>query len=443
MKEEKSRPIQVQGSLRQGGVLSVTLFAKMMDSLSEELIEFGKGVKYGETTIPNLLLVDDVAIMAESKNDMTQMLKIVEDFRKRNRLSLSAKKTKMMIINKKEEDCVTEWKIGEMKIDTVTQYTYLGELIDSNCTMTPHLENKKRKMMAMTDNIIGITKEEVLMRTRPKMTLELYEKTIIPAALYGCETWSLTNNEIKKVEDIQTQTLKKLMKLPQSTPNIAVLGEYGFCKMEHRIHKRQLDYLHKLRNGEDNRWTTIVLTEDLQIGSEGENISNKMEATRIQYEIKDPMGIYSREWKQMTKQKIKQIADKQYTEEAAGKRKMEDLNKYKTEIKREEYLEQLNWKDARTIFKIRTRMSNLAANYKGSNENTMCKICGNAQETEKHIIDECQQVNKDAIRGITYQNIIENSASTKDLEKIAKFMRDLTEEDDQRIPSAAPPSVPT
>ena len=49
--------------------------------------------------VPNLLLVDDVAIIADSIEDMNCMLDTVEDFRKRNRLSLSAKKTKIMIVN--------------------------------------------------------------------------------------------------------------------------------------------------------------------------------------------------------------------------------------------------------------------------------------------------------------------------------------------------------
>ena len=53
--------------------------------LSEELIEEGIGAKYGDTIIPSLLLVDDVAIIADNRQDMQKMLRIVEDFRKRYR----------------------------------------------------------------------------------------------------------------------------------------------------------------------------------------------------------------------------------------------------------------------------------------------------------------------------------------------------------------------
>ena len=55
-----------------------------------------------------------------------------------------------MIVNKKEDHNITEWKIGEMKIDITKQYTYLGEIIHSKCRMMPHLEEKKNKMLWMT-----------------------------------------------------------------------------------------------------------------------------------------------------------------------------------------------------------------------------------------------------------------------------------------------------
>ena len=69
-----SRKIEIKGSLRQGGVLSVTEFAKVMDNLSQELITKGLGVKYGNCTIPALLLVDDVAILAENERDIMDIM---------------------------------------------------------------------------------------------------------------------------------------------------------------------------------------------------------------------------------------------------------------------------------------------------------------------------------------------------------------------------------
>ena len=59
------------------------------------------GVKYGNCTIPALLLVDDVAILADNEQDMGSMLSIREEFRKKHTLSLNEKKSQIMIVNKK------------------------------------------------------------------------------------------------------------------------------------------------------------------------------------------------------------------------------------------------------------------------------------------------------------------------------------------------------
>ena len=50
-------------------------------------------------------------------------------------------------------------------------------------------------------------------------------------------------------------------------------------------------------------------------------------------------------------------------------KKLTDLNKYKRNIKSEKYIEELNWKDARKILKLRTRITKIAANFKGTMKN--------------------------------------------------------------------------
>ena len=160
------REIKINGNLRQGGVLSVTLFAKFMDALSERLIEDGRGTWYGGHLFPSLLLVDDVAILADSESDMERQLITVEDFMIKNRLSLSQKKTKIMIVNAAKEDEMKEWKIGDTKVEQTKTYTYLGEVIECNGLIDTHLNSKVNKVKAMTSNILNITKDRTLQKNK-------------------------------------------------------------------------------------------------------------------------------------------------------------------------------------------------------------------------------------------------------------------------------------
>ena len=53
----------------------------------------------------------------------------------------------------------------------------------------------------------------------------------------------------------------------------------------------------------------------------------------------------------------------------------------------------INLEEAQEIFKLRSRVSEVKTNFKGSFENLNCDVCGIENETQKHII-ECIEINK-------------------------------------------------
>ena len=156
---EKSREFKIEGSLRQGGVLSVTLFAELMDSLSEELIKETAGVYYGGHIIPNLLLVDDVALLADTMEEMEKIHAVPEEFRMKNCISLSEKKSKIMIIHHDQTDREKVWTVDNTKLEQIENCTYLGEIINEKNNMNAHIENKQRKMEAVGRDMANITKD--------------------------------------------------------------------------------------------------------------------------------------------------------------------------------------------------------------------------------------------------------------------------------------------
>ena len=51
-------------------------------------------------------------------------------------------------------------------------------------------------------------------------------------------------------------------------------------------------------------------------------------------------------------------------------------------------------KDAITIFRLRTRMTNVKANFKGKYDNLSCEICMLENETQQHIL-KCEKIDKE------------------------------------------------
>ena len=70
--------------------------------------------------------------------------------------------------------------------------------------------------------------------------------------------------------------------------------------------------------------------------------------------------------------------------------------------------------EAQEIFKLRTRTSDVKANYKGKYENLECFACENDEETQKHIIIKCKILNENCEQSIPeYEEIYTGNVKKK------------------------------
>ena len=70
-KHEETRTIKIRDSIRQGGVLSVTLYATLMDEIAKEINNKNLGIKTGDDrNVGCLLWTDDVVLIADSQKEM-------------------------------------------------------------------------------------------------------------------------------------------------------------------------------------------------------------------------------------------------------------------------------------------------------------------------------------------------------------------------------------
>ena len=91
--------------------------------------------------------------------------------------------------------------------------------------------------------------------------IELHHKCWTPAMLYNSETWMTSNKDIDRLEQLQLNTLRRFLKVPTSTPKIAIYSELGIQPIHFTIHQMKLKYLWKLLNSTTN--TRQILTTQL------------------------------------------------------------------------------------------------------------------------------------------------------------------------------------
>ena len=62
--------------------------------------------------------------------------------------------------------------------------------------------------------------------------------------------------------------------------------------------------------------------------------------------------------------------------------------------KRAKYLDKLTRQEASAIFNARTRMLKVKANYKNKYRDQKCRFCKTEDETQDHILEKCQVINR-------------------------------------------------
>ena len=93
--------------------------------------ELQAGIKISRRNINNLRYLDDITLMAESKEELKSLLMRVKEESERASLKLNVNKTKIMASSP-----VTSWQIEGEKVEIVTDFFFSGPKItvDGDCS---------------------------------------------------------------------------------------------------------------------------------------------------------------------------------------------------------------------------------------------------------------------------------------------------------------------
>ena len=113
---------QIGKGVRQGCILSPCLFNLYAEYImrNAELEKAQAGIKIARRNISNLRYEDDTTLMAESEEELKNLLKVKEESEKVG-LKFNIQKTKIMASGP-----VTSWEIDGETVETVSDFIFLG-----------------------------------------------------------------------------------------------------------------------------------------------------------------------------------------------------------------------------------------------------------------------------------------------------------------------------
>ena len=148
------------------------------------LEEAQAGIKIARRNINNLRYADDTTLMAESEEELKNLLMKVKEESEKVGLKLNIQKTKVMASGP-----ITSWQIDG---ETVKDFIFLGSKItaDGDCSH----ESKRHLLLGrkfMTNLDSTLKSRDITVSTK----VYLDKAMVLPVAMYGCESWSIKKAE--------------------------------------------------------------------------------------------------------------------------------------------------------------------------------------------------------------------------------------------------------
>ncbi|EYC28837.1 hypothetical protein Y032_0007g3453 [Ancylostoma ceylanicum] len=199
---EMTVPIKICRGVRQGDTISPKLFTATLEHVFRKLAWDDYGLSVSGNQLNNLRFADDVVLIAKSTEELQAMVNDLDKHSLHYVLNISTAKTKIMASDG------TTITLRGIHLERVESFVYLGQKISLDRDHTLEIERRIRAGWSCLRRY----KEFFLSRTvEMKWKRELFNMCILPAMLYGAETWVLTKAAERKLASAQRAMERRMI----------------------------------------------------------------------------------------------------------------------------------------------------------------------------------------------------------------------------------------
>ena len=164
------------------------------------------GIKTVGRNVNNLRYAHDTTLMAESKEELKNLLMKVKEESEKVGLKLNIQKTKIMASSP-----ITSWQIDGEKMETVTDFIFLGSRITADGEYSCEIKIHSllwRKAMINLDSILK--SRDITLPTK----VHLVNAMAYLVVMYGCECWTEKESWVLRIWHFWTVVLEKTLESP-------------------------------------------------------------------------------------------------------------------------------------------------------------------------------------------------------------------------------------
>ena len=326
-------------------------------------------------------------------------------------------------VGKKSNTCPV-LKVHDTVMETVDYDTYLGDVISGDGKNTRTIKKRVSKGIGIITQIINLLDSITLGQYYIEIALLLRESLFINGVLTNAEIWySLSSEEIKEFEDLDKSLLRKILRVPFSTPGEAYFLELGIIPLGVTIKARRINYLYYLLSRrEDEMLSTFFKTQWFNEidGDWTRQIKLDLDAFNIPCDFEYIRAKSKTGFKNMVKIRARELALQILQNKQNSHSKMSNL--YYPELKLQDCykIEGIQTKEVQNLFKWRVKMAPFGENFRGNNLNVVCKLCHSHLDNQS-LIFQCEAIRNNMDINCNISDIYCNTIRLETVKKICEI----------------------
>jgi hypothetical protein len=393
----------VEEGVKQGYVLSPILFCIFINELANRNQNAGVGVRTCDVQTGCLFWADDVVLIADNEVDLQKMLNIASQFSLTWKLDFNVDKSKVLIVGKRI-DKTKLWKLGNLSISECDSYKYLGVHISRNLSDHTHVNEVLKK----GNRLIGYIKSIIDSHddfNRIYYGNILWKSLALPSINYACSVWTCgSKSDINKIENLQLQMARYILKAPRNTPSVALYGDLGWQPITSLQDVHRVKYFARLSNLDMHRWPKLMLYALMNLNCDVNQIRYKWLSQIIDALKKCDMDhIIHRNvpadphWVNTFKRINKIVYNNEWNNDVKDKSSLKDYACFKNDVQMEEYLlDKTDFYGSSLKFKARSNTLPLEHRTRNwsLNNNAKCMLCNDDSVGDlRHFLFLCKSMN--------------------------------------------------
>ena len=222
--------IKMKNGVKQGGVLSPTLFCIYLYELLRRLRETDVGCHVGHMSYAAFGYADDLLLLSPSMHGLDILVKTSESFASEYGATFNAKKTECICFSKNACPLQRQVNVNGQHVKWKDKVKYLGIILTNDMCDDADIRAKRGEFIGSVNRLnaqFRVVPDQIRIRL-----LQTY-----CTAWYGCQTWLLNTTSVKGMNIEWKKAVRRTLNLPRTTRSKLVpllAGNHSFQEQHER-----------------------------------------------------------------------------------------------------------------------------------------------------------------------------------------------------------------